>query len=95
MENLEIKFRDAAGIVLLMITFAGLTLIKVSRDIVMPENTTIEIAFVAFLTSFLVNYYFVRVGNILPYIENEDLNFVAKLAGFSGLFSLVLLLFSF
>lgn len=47
----------------------------------MPENTIIEIAFISFLTAFLINYYLVRVGNILPYIDNEDKNFTAKLAG--------------
>lgn len=44
---------------------------RLVRNVVMPENTNIEIAFIAFLTAFLVNYYLVRVGNILPYIENE------------------------
>lgn len=65
------------------------------RESAMPENTIIEIAFISFLTAFLINYYLVRVGNILPYIDNEDKNFTAKLAGFSALFSMVFLLYSF
>lgn len=89
------KMRDSAGIVLFFICLFVISTMNFVSNIVMPENTIIEIAFVAFLVSFLINYYLIRIGNILPYIENEDSNFTAKLVGFSALLSLILLLFSF
>ncbi|KRX09041.1 hypothetical protein PPERSA_01928 [Pseudocohnilembus persalinus] len=91
----EMKMRDSAGIALFFISLFIISAMNFVSNIIMPENTIIEIAFVAFLVSFLLNYYIIRIGNILPYIENEDKNFSAKLIGFSALLSIILLLFSF
>ena len=61
----------------------------------MSELSCIEILFMTFLCSFLMNYYLLRVGNIMPYIEKEEDNFLAKLTGFCGIGSIILLLYSF
>lgn len=79
--NLETKFRDGAGLMFLIIGLVLLSCMQYFRNLIMPQNTNIEIIFIAFLVAFLINYYLTRIGNVLPYIENENDNFVAKLAG--------------
>lgn len=87
--------KDSAGVVLFLIALFLVSTMNFVSNLVMPDNTIIEIAFVAFLVAFLINYYIIRTGNILPYIDNEDKNFSAKLIAFNALLSIVLLLFSF
>jgi hypothetical protein len=53
----------------------------------------IEIVSVTFLVCFIINYSLIRIGNLLPYIEDEEGNYVAKKAGFFGLFSLISLIY--
>jgi hypothetical protein len=61
---------------LIFSVIAGL-LISASKFLT-PELTSIEITFIIYLTAFLFNYSLIRNGNILPYIENEELNYQAK-----------------
>jgi len=61
----------------------------------MPQLSNMEVLYVAIVVAFFVNYYLIRSGHILPYLENEDDNFLAKLTGFSGFASVVFLIYSF
>ncbi|KAL4477045.1 hypothetical protein ABPG72_015358 [Tetrahymena utriculariae] len=78
-----------------LICSAVLSFCCIASEVYMPQLPTIEVMFVAFLVAFLFNYYLIRDGEILPYIETESENFVAKISGISGFASIILFIFSF
>lgn len=67
----------------------------IASEIYIPKLPTIEVLFVAFLIAFLFNYYLIRDGHILPYIETEDENYQAKVAGVAGFASIILFIYSY
>jgi len=89
--KLEGKFEHSysTGVIycIVSIVIAAL-LISLSR-MIMPNLPNLEILFVVYLIAFLLNYYLVRAGKILPYLENDEENFTAKITGFFGLFAII------
>ena len=72
LNKFEAKFSDYStsiifGIIYLLIT--GI-FISVSRKY-LDNLTNLEIIFIVFLISFLINYYLIRSAKILPYIEDD------------------------
>lgn len=90
----ELKFKEQSGLVFAIISVILVALLISFSKLTMGNLPNMEIIFMAFLIQFILNYYFVRTGRILPYIENEDDNFSAKVAGFCGILSVTFLIYS-
>lgn len=84
-----------SGLILGFISVAVFAFASIASEIYMPKLPIIEIMFVAYLVGFLFNYYLIRDGDLLPFIEDEAKNFVAKIAGLSAFFSTILFIYSF
>lgn len=71
----KIEKNPKGGFYLALIFSLGLGIMISLSKIITPQITTIEITFVVFLVTFLLNYSLIRNSNLLPYIEDESLNY--------------------
>lgn len=55
----------------IVICIFAITFLLTLREGICPEIPIIEVLFVALLLNFGMNYYIIRLGNILPYIEDQ------------------------
>lgn len=92
---MEKHFLKKSGFVFGLIAAFLMAAICTVSETVGSNLPAIEILFITMLISFLLNYYLIRDGEVLPYIENESENFRAKVSGVSGLASAVLFIYSF
>eukprot|EP00825_Cyclidium_porcatum_P049085 TRINITY_DN8404_c0_g1_i7.p1 TRINITY_DN8404_c0_g1~~TRINITY_DN8404_c0_g1_i7.p1 ORF type:complete len:453 (+),score=57.20 TRINITY_DN8404_c0_g1_i7:170-1528(+) len=92
--NFELKFKEQSGLIFIIISLILVALMISFSKLTMGNLPNMEIIFMAFLIQFILNYYFVRTGRILPYIEDEDDNFSAKVAGFCLMLSLTFLIYA-
>jgi hypothetical protein len=71
----NVEKNPKGGLILALFFSVGVGLLISASKFFTPELTSIEVTFIVYLTAFLFNYSLIRNGNILPYIENEDLNY--------------------
>lgn len=94
MSHFEGRLKEQAGLSYAIISIVLVALMISFSKVTMGNLPNMEIIFMAFLIQFILNYYFIRTGKVLPYIEDEDDNFSAKVAGFCGMLSITFLIYA-
>lgn len=70
------------------------TLISILLNLTSKEVPPIQVLFLSFLVTFLLNYYIIRETQILPYIEHDEDAFYSKVTGAAALLSMVTLYYA-
>lgn len=91
----EQAYSKKSGFLLGIICAAILSFSCVASEIYIGKLPVIEVLFIIYLVSFLFNYFLIRDGEVLPYIDVESDNFTAKISGLSSFASMILFVYSF
>ncbi|CAD8159608.1 unnamed protein product [Paramecium octaurelia] len=93
-ENFEYKYYKIAGCLYVIIVSAVLTFILTMRDKHFSTLPNLELIFISVLLMFCANFKMISQSNILPYIQENGLNWKVKHASLSLIIALVLLICS-